>query len=182
MRGYVWSLTPNLFFLFFTFIRLKRYYLFLFLFFWGLTQGTWHMKVPWLGTELELQLLACTPCHSHSNSAAACSNLGSLTHWVRAGIELTAPWVLAGFVTTDPRRELQDIFFFTGVSKRTIFYLSFLLFLIFLFNFRFHLYLARFLFSYCLNAFFFFLLYKTIVYIFEFFLWTTKMLYFHFQV
>ena len=38
----------------------------------------WHMEVPRLRVESELQLPACTTAHS---------NAGSLTHWVRPGIE-----------------------------------------------------------------------------------------------
>ena len=37
-----------------------------------------HMEVPRLGVELELQLLVCI---------TACGNSGSLTHWLRPGIE-----------------------------------------------------------------------------------------------
>ena len=38
--------------------------------------------------------------------ATAHSNTGSLTHWVRPGIEPTSSWILAGFITTEPQQEL----------------------------------------------------------------------------
>ena len=38
-------------------------------------------------------------CHSHSN-------LGSLTHWLRAGIKPASSWIQVGLVAAEPRREL----------------------------------------------------------------------------
>ena len=38
-------------------------------------------------------------CHSHGNA-------GSLTHWVRPGINPETSWFLVGFVSTGPQREL----------------------------------------------------------------------------
>jgi len=36
-------------------------------------------------------------------------NTGSLTHWVRPGLELMSSWILVGFVTTEPQWELLSI-------------------------------------------------------------------------
>ena len=54
------------------------------------------MEVPRLGVELEMQLRSTPQPWQHqiwavpANYAAACSNTGSLTHWVRPGIEPTS--------------------------------------------------------------------------------------------
>ena len=34
------------------------------------------------------------------------SNAGSLTHWVRPGIKPASSWILVGFLTAGPQREL----------------------------------------------------------------------------
>ena len=47
----------------------------------------------WAGVELELQLPAST------TYTTACGNAGSLTHWVRPGIESASLWILVGFLT-----------------------------------------------------------------------------------
>ena len=44
---------------------------------------------------------------SSENYTAAQGNAGSLTHWARPGIEPTSSWVLVGFITAEPRQELQ---------------------------------------------------------------------------
>ena len=54
-------------------------------------------------------------CHSHSHTGSATytkahSNTRSLTHWVRPGMEPTSSWILAGFVSAAPQRELSNIF------------------------------------------------------------------------
>ena len=53
--------------------------------------------------------------HSHSNMGSATyttaqGNAGSLTHRVRPGIKPVSSWILVGFVTTEPQRELQKNF------------------------------------------------------------------------
>ena len=58
-----------------------------------------HMEGPRLGVESELQLHLG---HSHSNA-------GSLTHWMRPGIERASSWMLVWFVSTGPRRELPRV-------------------------------------------------------------------------
>ena len=49
-------------------------------------------------------------CHSHSNAR-------SLTHWARPGIEPTSSWILLGFLTTAPSRELPTFFFFFFLTQ-----------------------------------------------------------------
>ena len=57
--------------------------------------------------------------HSHSNVRSklclvtyttAHGNARSLTHWVRPGIKPASSWILVGFVTTEPWRELWPLF------------------------------------------------------------------------
>ena len=59
--------------------------------FLGLHQ--WHIEVPGLGVESELQLLAYTTAHG---------NAGSLTHRARPGIEPASLWMLVRFVSAEP--------------------------------------------------------------------------------
>ena len=56
----------------------------------------WHMQVPRLGAELELQRPAYITAYS---------NTGSLTHWAKPEIKPASSWMLVRFVSTDPRRE-----------------------------------------------------------------------------
>ena len=81
--------------LFFSFSRLsKRVCLFSFLFFFFFCLFVFlglylqPMEVLRLGVESELQLPAYTTAHS---------NVGSLTHWARPGIEPTSLWMLVRF-------------------------------------------------------------------------------------
>ena len=57
----------------------------------------WHMEVPRLEVESELQLPAY---------ATAYDNDGSLTHRARPGIKPASSWMLVRFGTTEPRQEL----------------------------------------------------------------------------
>ena len=41
--------------------------------------------------------------HSHSNA-------GSLTHWVKPGLEPTSSWILAGFITAEPQQDSKKQF------------------------------------------------------------------------
>ena len=59
------------------------------------------MEVPRLGVEMELQLSAYT-------TATATATWGSLTHGARLGIKTLASWILVGFVTAEPQRELVN--------------------------------------------------------------------------
>ena len=68
------------------------------------------MEVPRLGVESELQLLAYTTATATAmpdpSYTAAHGNAGSLTHWVRPGIEPSSSWILFRFVSAEPRWEL----------------------------------------------------------------------------
>ena len=44
-------------------------------------------------------------------------NTGSLTHWVRSGIEPTTSWFLVGFVSAEPQQELQDTVLIPGLAQ-----------------------------------------------------------------
>ena len=65
--------------------------------FLGLYDGIW--KFPGRGLNWRR---SCS--HSHGNTrstiyTAACSNAGSLTHWVRPEIKPASSWILVGFLT-----------------------------------------------------------------------------------
>ena len=77
-----------------------------------------HMEVPRLRVKSELKLQACTTATAQSQIRAmsatyttAYRNAGSLTHWVRPGIEPATLWLLVGFLSTVPQRELLKITF-----------------------------------------------------------------------
>ena len=77
----------------------------------------WHMEIPKLGGELELQLLAyvtaiATPDPSRvCANATACGNAGSLTTLMRPGIEPMSLWILVRFVAAEPQGELTILYF-----------------------------------------------------------------------
>ena len=67
-----------------------------------------------------IRAVAVSLCHSHCNSKSelrlqptsqAHGNTGSLTHWVRPGIQHTISWFLVGFVSAAPWQELQRLIF-----------------------------------------------------------------------
>ena len=91
----------------------------------------WHMKVPRLGSN---QNCSCWPTPqppqgqiqaAYVTFAVACSNVGSLTHWARLGIEPTSLWILVGFLTcwttigTLNLGILDYIFYFKNVQNHT---------------------------------------------------------------
>ena len=75
------------------------------------------MEVTSLGVKLELQLLACTKPQKHQIRATSATyntahgKTGSLTHWMRPGIEPGSSWILVRFISTEPRRELHKHIF-----------------------------------------------------------------------
>ena len=87
-----------------------------FFFFLGPHLG--HMNVFRLGVELELQLPAYTIASAMIVQAVPATYTtahgitGSLTHWVRPGIEPTTSRFLVGFISTVPWQELPLWFFF----------------------------------------------------------------------
>ena len=62
------------------------------------------MEVPGLEVEWELQLSAYTTATAYwtlaasAIYAASCDNAGSLSHWMRLGIEPESSWILVGFL------------------------------------------------------------------------------------
>ena len=59
-----------------------------------------HMEVPGLGVELELRCLPTPqPQEYQIWATSVSSNAGSVTHWVRPGVELMASWILVQFLT-----------------------------------------------------------------------------------
>ena len=78
-------------------ILLSKFEWWFFFFLWLHLQ---HMEIPRLAVNLELQLqgLCCQARATSSTYTAACSNTGSLSHWVRPGIKHASSqiicWVL----------------------------------------------------------------------------------------
>ena len=71
-----------------------------------LQEFPWHVEVPRVGVELELQLPAYTTATATLDLSHICdlwstghSNAGSLTHRARPGIEPVSSWILVGFTT-----------------------------------------------------------------------------------
>ena len=77
-----------------------------------------HMEGPRLGVESELQLRPMPqpqPLQIQALSVTytpAQGNAGSLTCWVRPGIESSSSWMLVRFVSMEPQWELPCFFFF----------------------------------------------------------------------
>ena len=84
--------------------QLNIFFYFFLLFF--LELHLWHMEVPKLGVELELQLLVYGQPQQSGIQATSVTyttargNAGSLTHLERPGIEHASSWILAGFLTS----------------------------------------------------------------------------------
>ena len=64
----------------------------------------------------QIRATAVSLCHSHSNVGSEPRlqptpqlNAGSLTHWMRPGIDPTSSWTLVGFIFAQPKLELQNI-------------------------------------------------------------------------
>ena len=82
------------------------------LYFFFLGPHLWHVEVPRLGVELELQLQLLATPQQHQIPAASATyaraqgSAGSLTLWARPGIKPTFSWILVGFVTAEPQWKL----------------------------------------------------------------------------
>ena len=74
----------------------------------------WHMEVPRLGVEWELQLPACATATQHLSRV--CDNARSLTHSARPGIEPATPWFLVRFTSAVPQWELL-LYFLNQVNS-----------------------------------------------------------------
>ena len=72
----------------------------------------WHMEVPRLGVQSELQLPAYTTATAMPDPSRVCNlqtahgNARFLTHWTRAQIEPSTSWFLVRFISTLPQQEL----------------------------------------------------------------------------
>ena len=106
------ALSPSLPFYLSSLATISLYEILNFFFFCFLGLHHWHVEVPKLGVELELQLppyptatatqeLSCI-CDLH-RSSRQCQILNSLSG---PGIEPESLWILVGFVTTEPQQEL----------------------------------------------------------------------------
>ena len=77
--------------------------------FWG--PHSWHMEVPRLGVELELQLPAYATATATQVPSCLCDlhhssrQWGYLSHWVRPGIEPVSSWLLVSFITAELQQE-----------------------------------------------------------------------------
>ena len=85
---------------------------FFFFFFGFLGTHPWYMEVSRLGVKSDYrcqpppQLQQCQIRATSVTFTTAHANEGSLTHWVRPGIELASSWILVRFITTEPQSEL----------------------------------------------------------------------------
>ena len=106
------------------FLKFKNFYLFIYLFICFLGPHPWHVEVPRLGVQSELQLPVYIH-HSHSNTiwassvtyTTAHSNARSLTQWVGPGIEPTTSWFLVRFISIAPRQGLLGQIFLTPLMS-----------------------------------------------------------------
>ena len=87
------------------FIFCSQVNLFFFFFFVFLGPHLWHMEVPRLGVESELQLLTYTTAIAMPDPSCICElhcslrQSGFLTHWARPGVEPASSWILVRFLT-----------------------------------------------------------------------------------
>ena len=87
---------------------LNHYFLFFFL-------GLHPRPMEFLGQGLNWSY-SCQPTpqpQQHGTYTTAHGNAGSLTHWTRPGVEPTSSWILVGFVSAAPQRELLDFLLFS---------------------------------------------------------------------
>ena len=86
-----------------------------------------YMKVPRGGVTLELQPLACNPSHSNTGckphlqpKAQLTAMARSFTPQSKARAGTASSWLLVGFVTAEPRRELPNSGFLNHKSHLLI--------------------------------------------------------------
>ena len=88
-----------------------------FFFFLFLGYHQQHVEVPRLGIQSELQLPAHTVATTTQVPSCVCTyttahiNTGSLTHWLRPGIEPTSARILVGLISAEPQWELLSSLF-----------------------------------------------------------------------
>ena len=90
--------------------------LFCFVFF--LEPHPWYMQVSRPGVESEVpayDTATAMPVRAASaTSITAHGYAGSLTHLSWPGMESTSPWIIVGFIATEPQEELLDYGIFKG--------------------------------------------------------------------
>ena len=91
----------------------KQHCPFFFFFFSFLRLHPWHMEIPRLGVESELQLLVYSTATATSNPSLVCNITAQgrriLNPWARPEIKPTISWFLVGFVSALPQRELPTL-------------------------------------------------------------------------
>ena len=96
-----------------------------------------HMEVPRLSVEFELQLPAYTTATATTDKSVtyttAHGNAISLAHGVRPGIQTTSSWILVGFISAVPQRELpKKTLFCIDTNYYFFFFFFFFVFLPFI--------------------------------------------------
>ena len=77
-----------------------------------------HMEVPRLGLNGSYSFQPAPQAQHHQIQATSATcfiahgNAGSLTHWVIPGMEPVSLWMLIRFVSTEPQKELLQLFYF----------------------------------------------------------------------
>ena len=66
----------------------------------------------WIGATAMPQPQQCGIRATSVIYTTAHGNAGSLTHWVRPGIEPTSSWILVCFITIEPQWELPNFYLF----------------------------------------------------------------------
>ena len=108
-----WASCSSFFFLFHWLNFSFSFRIFFFFVFLGLHPQ--HMEVPRQGVKSDLWLPAYATAQQLGMGATSATyttahgNTGSLTHWARPR---TSSWILAGFITTEPQGNSQNLFFF----------------------------------------------------------------------
>ena len=76
------------------------------------------MAITSLGVESELQLPATTTRDPSCVYSIAYGNAQSRGRWARPGINLTASWILVGFVSAEPQQELPHLILKQNVNLK----------------------------------------------------------------
>ena len=112
-----------------------------FFFFGSMGPYVWHMEVPRLGVESELQLPAYATATATPDLATsvicttAHGNARSLTYSSRRGIEPMSSWILLGFITTEPQWKLLSFFLIFASQRSKIHSCSFSFYFLNMYNF-----------------------------------------------
>ena len=77
-----------------------------------------HVEVPRLGVQSELQLLGYTTAIATQNPSHIYDLYHSSTHRAMPGIKPASSWILAGFISTEPQRELPGFFIYKSCDHK----------------------------------------------------------------